>query len=67
MNGPEKEKYYTYYPNDPAIGKPDRTIDYIFYSSNLKQTGYKVDQKDILWTISDHFPQIGIYQTTQTQ
>ncbi|EMN50704.1 endonuclease/exonuclease/phosphatase family protein [Leptospira interrogans str. L1207] len=36
LNGPEKEKYYTYYPNDPAIGKPDRTIDYIFYSSNLK-------------------------------
>ncbi|MCH1912041.1 endonuclease/exonuclease/phosphatase family protein [Leptospira noguchii] len=67
LNGPEKEKYYTYYPNDPAIGKPDRTIDYIFYSSNLKQTGYKVDQKEILWTVSDHFPQIGIYQTTHSE
>ncbi|EMO24570.1 endonuclease/exonuclease/phosphatase family protein [Leptospira interrogans serovar Bataviae str. HAI135] len=67
LNGPEKEKYYTYYPNDPAIGKPDRTIDYIFYSSNLQQTGYKVDQKDILWTISDHFPQIGIYRTTHRE
>ncbi|EMO30604.1 endonuclease/exonuclease/phosphatase family protein [Leptospira santarosai str. HAI821] len=67
LNGVGREKYYTYYSNDPAIGKPDRTIDYIFYSSNLKQAAYKTDQGEILWTVSDHFPQIGIYQTIRRE
>jgi endonuclease/exonuclease/phosphatase family metal-dependent hydrolase len=61
LNGPEREKYYTHFSNDPAIGKPDRTIDYIFYSSNLRQNAYRVDQGGKVWDISDHFPQIGTY------
>ncbi|MBM9502537.1 endonuclease/exonuclease/phosphatase family protein [Leptospira sp. 201903071] len=61
LNGPERAKYYTHFSNDPAIGKPDRTIDYIFYSSNLRQSAYRVDQGEKVWDISDHFPQIGTY------
>ncbi|MDV6236787.1 endonuclease/exonuclease/phosphatase family protein [Leptospira ellisii] len=61
LNGPERAKYYTHYSNDPAIGKPDRTIDYLFYSANLRQSSYRVDQGEKTLTISDHFPLLGVY------
>ncbi|MBZ9749624.1 endonuclease/exonuclease/phosphatase family protein [Deinococcus sp. HMF7604] len=46
-------KYYTHFPNDPAVGQPDRTIDYFFYSAGLAHTGDRIRQDRP--KISDHF------------
>ncbi len=46
-------KFFTHFPNDPAIGKPDRTIDYLLYSAGLQHSGDKVRQDSP--KISDHF------------
>ncbi|GGR81500.1 endonuclease/exonuclease/phosphatase family protein [Deinococcus sedimenti] len=45
--------FITHYPNDPAVGKPDRTIDYYFYSPGLNHTAERVRQDDP--KISDHY------------
>lgn len=55
INGPEGDKWITHFPNDPDVKKPDRTIDYIFISSNLQPGNHYVRQADTL-KISDHFP-----------
>ncbi len=54
-NGPQRERWFTHYPNDPAATGPDRTIDYIFYSQNLETGRYFVVQDSTLH-ISDHLP-----------
>ncbi|GGK86194.1 endonuclease/exonuclease/phosphatase family protein [Deinococcus radiotolerans] len=45
--------FITHYPNDPAVGKPDRTIDYYFYSPGLKHAAERVRQDTP--KISDHY------------
>lgn len=55
INGDESEKWFTHYPNDPAVSGPDRTIDYIFYSDSLQLGHHRVIQKGTLH-ISDHLP-----------
>jgi endonuclease/exonuclease/phosphatase family metal-dependent hydrolase len=49
------EQWYTYRPNSPDISKPDRTIDYIFYSHHWIASKASVLQKEAE-LISDHFP-----------
>lgn len=61
LNGPNQAKYYTHFPNSHTIKGPDRTIDYIFYSSDLSQSSYSVRQTDTQH-ISDHLPMIGKYR-----
>lgn len=53
----DRAQWYTHFPNDPAISGPDRTIDYLFHSTNLKVTEGKVRQGDCL-KLSDHMPVI---------
>jgi endonuclease/exonuclease/phosphatase family metal-dependent hydrolase len=55
--GPERERWFTYFPNDPEIGKPDRTIDYFVLSNHLTVARKYVRQSDTV-KISDHFPVI---------
>ncbi len=55
LNGPDYKQWFTYFPNDPTVSAPDRTIDYIFYSHEMSLTDSKVRQHDTL-TISDHLP-----------
>jgi len=55
VNGDAPEKWYTHFPNDPRVSKPDRTIDYIFYADRLKLKQHGVIQKGTLH-ISDHLP-----------
>ncbi|TGK15235.1 endonuclease/exonuclease/phosphatase family protein [Leptospira fluminis] len=62
LNGPEKEKFFTYYPNDPAIAEPDRTIDYIFYSTGLVKSKYDVLRKGDAAEASDHFPSEAVFR-----
>jgi len=52
--------WYTYFPNDPTVDGPDRTIDYLFFSEQWKLDDAQVLQQGTL-NISDHLPVIGIY------
>ncbi|TGK06011.1 endonuclease/exonuclease/phosphatase family protein [Leptospira selangorensis] len=56
LNGPNREKFFTHVPNDPQIAKPDRTIDYIFYSKGLIKKEYLVLKEGEASESSDHLP-----------
>jgi endonuclease/exonuclease/phosphatase family metal-dependent hydrolase len=58
VNGEKYLEWYTHFPNDPEVKKPDRTIDYIFYSTRLRPSNYRVRAYDTV-KISDHLPLIG--------
>jgi endonuclease/exonuclease/phosphatase family metal-dependent hydrolase len=47
--------WYTHSPNDPEIKEPDRSIDFLFFSSRLLIGKHYVRQFDTR-KISDHFP-----------
>jgi endonuclease/exonuclease/phosphatase family metal-dependent hydrolase len=53
----ERKKWFTHFPNNPQIKAPDRTIDYIFLSKNIKLLNHYVLHQGTL-TISDHLPVI---------
>jgi endonuclease/exonuclease/phosphatase family metal-dependent hydrolase len=53
--GLDAQRWYTYFANDPAIGKPDRTLDYLFFARNVRPGLHYVRQGDTL-AISDHLP-----------
>lgn len=53
--GPDRERWFTHFPNDPSIKAPDRTIDYIFYSRSMRMLRGSVRSHDTL-RISDHLP-----------
>jgi endonuclease/exonuclease/phosphatase family metal-dependent hydrolase len=55
VEGPDAAAWFTHFPNDPRVGAPDRTIDYIFFSPELTLGARHVRQHDTR-TISDHFP-----------
>lgn len=61
VNGSAATKWYTHFPNDPEVTGPDRTIDFIFYSSHFKRTNHYVRAHDTL-KISDHLPLVGELQ-----
>ena len=54
-SGLEAREWYTYFANDPAIGRPDRTLDYLFFAQNVQLGAHYVRQDDTL-AISDHLP-----------
>lgn len=54
-NGPQRDQWFSHFPNDPAVKKPDRTIDYFILSRNLQITQHYIRQNDTL-KISDHLP-----------
>ncbi len=57
-SGIDRNKWLTYFPNDPRVNGPDRTVDYLFYSPSLKRVSARVRRDDAL-LISDHLPVIG--------
>ena len=57
--GEERKNWFTHFPN--RIDKPDRTIDYFFYSDNLVLIDKYIRQHDTL-TISDHLPVTAVFQ-----
>jgi len=57
VNSRDHERWFTHFPNDPKVKKPDRTIDYIFLSNKILTGKHYVRQFDAL-NISDHFPVI---------
>ena len=61
MSGSNYAKWFTRWPNDPAIPAPDRTLDYIFVSDSMTIGEHYVRQEDTL-KISDHLPVISEIQ-----
>jgi len=57
VTGPDFEKWFTRWPNDPSIKGPDRTLDYFFLSDALNIGDHYVRSEDTLY-ISDHLPVI---------
>ncbi len=54
-SGADREDWFTYYPNDPAVPGPDRTLDYLFHSPKLTRMEARVRQEDTE-EIADHLP-----------
>lgn len=54
-NSKDRGLWFTHFPNDVDATRPDRILDYIFYSDLLKLDLNKVVQEDA-WKISDHEP-----------
>jgi endonuclease/exonuclease/phosphatase family metal-dependent hydrolase len=59
--GPDRERWFTHFPNDPAVSGPDRTIDYILLSNNVELGEHFVRQEGTI-EISDHFPLVAEFQ-----
>lgn len=54
-------QYFTFFGNDPVLQKPDRTLDYIVYSKQLRLLRYHVRHFDTM-DLSDHFPVIASFE-----
>lgn len=57
-SGIDRKRWLTYFPNDTRVSGPDRTLDYLFHSPNLKRVEARVRGEDTL-LISNHLPLIG--------
>ena len=65
MNSPQKENWFTHWPNDQQVTGPDRTIDYLFHSPTLtSKSAYVINKKDAL-TLSDHYPVVASFKQNQ--
>ncbi|PHS73205.1 MAG: endonuclease [Cycloclasticus sp.] len=51
----QRDQWFTYFPNDPRVKQPDRTIDYYFYSPQLTLKNAFVESKQSI-ALSDHMP-----------
>ncbi|QLG95410.1 endonuclease/exonuclease/phosphatase family protein [Pseudomonas yamanorum] len=56
-SGVDRAQWLTYFPNDPTVDGPDRTLDYLFYSPRIKRVEAQVRQADTL-RASNHLPVI---------
>lgn len=56
--GIDREQWLTFFPNNPSVGEPDRTLDYLFYSPKLQRVEGYVRQEDTQ-AVSDHLPVVG--------
>lgn len=62
LNKATRPAYYTFFSNNPAVSGPDRTIDHVFFESDLLPLlRYQVRQADTL-QISDHLPMSFTFQ-----
>ncbi len=61
VTGDDFAKWFTRFPNDPAILAPDRTLDYLFTSPMIIIGDHYVRMDDTL-EISDHLPLISEIQ-----
>ncbi|WP_437881717.1 endonuclease/exonuclease/phosphatase family protein [Pseudomonas sp. LRF_L74] len=54
----DQSRWFTRFPNDPAVRGPDRTVDYLLYSPALSRLDGYVRRRDTR-EISDHLPLVG--------
>jgi endonuclease/exonuclease/phosphatase family metal-dependent hydrolase len=64
MEDPDLGRWFTHFPNDPAVKAPDRTIDYLFMPRSLPLIEHHVRQHDTL-RISDHFPVVATVKISE--
>ena len=64
MTGANYADWFTHFPNDPAVGRPNKTIDYLFLSDDVELGPHRIRQSDTLG-ISDHLPVIADIQLPQ--
>ncbi len=62
--GGDPQRWYTHYPNDPAVAGPDRTIDYFFLSPGIEVLEKSVLRENTLH-ISDHLPMWARFRLTK--
>jgi len=60
VTGENFAKWFTRFPNDPAISGPDRIVDYLFFPQTITIGDHYVRQEDTL-QISDHLPLIAVF------
>jgi len=60
LESENRQHWFTYFPNDPQVQHPDRTIDYYFYSAKLSLTNAFVASKQSQ-ALSDHMPIIASF------
>jgi endonuclease/exonuclease/phosphatase family metal-dependent hydrolase len=58
VSGPESQRWFTFFPNDPTIPEPDRTLDYIFVSAGTAILDGHVRRDKMTMSASDHLPVI---------
>ncbi|MBN2013302.1 endonuclease/exonuclease/phosphatase family protein [candidate division KSB1 bacterium] len=61
VNSAHSKDWFTYFPNNPKINAPTKTIDYIIFSDQIQLVDYYVRQHDTL-KISDHLPVCAIIE-----
>ncbi len=61
VNSEDPSDWYTHFPNDPAFERPNKTIDYLFYSDDLILGDHRIRQDDT-WKLSDHLPVIAEFK-----
>ncbi len=59
--GPDFARWFTHFPNDPRVAGPDRTIDYLFFSKELRVEAPTVLSEGTL-RISDHLPILATFR-----
>lgn len=60
-SGADQERWYSYFPNDPRVSKPDRTLDYFFHAPGLVRLEAGVRRADTL-RISTHLPLVARFR-----
>ncbi len=55
LDGSDRSRWFTHFPNDPGVSGPDRTIDYMILPRETQVLETHVRQQDTL-DISDHLP-----------
>jgi len=60
----EVAKWHTHFSNDPRVTKPDRTIDYLFYSRDWTAEDARIRQHDTL-DVSDHLPVVATFSLAE--
>ena len=58
LNGSDETPWFTFFPNDPSIQAPDRTLDYFFFSDDLAAINGYVRNDERALAASDHLPVI---------
>jgi len=61
VTGADASRWFTFYGNDPLLSAPDRTLDYLVYSDQLKLVKSHVRQENAE-RLSDHFPVVASFE-----
>jgi endonuclease/exonuclease/phosphatase family metal-dependent hydrolase len=61
VSGADAKRWFTFFGNDPRLDGPDRTLDYLVYSEQLRLVESYVRQTDTQ-KLSDHLPVFAVFE-----